>query len=616
MRRSKLLYALLLTLTATLLFAAFAFASSAEDTQETVYTSGYDVTTSKGTTHIEAGDDVNLSTLYTSGVTKIKLYSDLKVTKTAAGGEPSVGTVVLDLNGKKLISAGGRIALAGKTLTVKNGTITSLSADEGTPKTQFVYGTGTAKLVIENCTIKGYTSYFAHWRGGDVTINNCTIDSTESNSAFVWSHNQSTKSNITFNNLTVESLNRPLISLYRYSDNTSKIIMLNNVDISSSRAIISITDSTPSEDMVCQIKVTGDSKIKLNSKKQFSTGATATLGTIGFAPGVKLSANDPVITGGNLVCLDNQGNIDDACTLKFAANQGSDSEAYPYITARELGLPVNPQFALTLYTDFTMNLCFSEEDHEKVVGVKVNGADATPVLSDGIYMYRISGIAPQNAATMQQIELTVNDNGVNVTKNLKYSVMDYANALIKSGYSKDSKQMVCRTVDFIKAVCEYAAVDVPKEVSDFVVSEGYKANSGEENITSVPESDVSVEAIKPFISGAQIVFDTTGIRFRFFLKENIGDGELKVTSKTFEEDYTVENSLIDGKNYFDVNLRAYDFYDGKIQLTYGEYSGSYDFRAYANSEAVKESDDALLETLVVAAYNYFREANEYISIKE
>ena len=46
-----------------------------------------------------------------------------------------------------------------------------------------------------------------------------------------------------------------------------------------------------------------------------------------------------------------------------------------------------------------------------------------------------------------------------------------------------------------------------------------------------------------------------------------------------------------------------------IVIAAGEYQGSYDLKAYANSDTVKA--DGNLDALILALYNFCKEADEY-----
>ena len=71
--------------------------------------------------------------------------------------------------------------------------------------------------------------------------------------------------------------------------------------------------------------------------------------------------------------------------------------------------------------------------------------------------------------------------------------------------------------------------------------------------------------------------------------------------------------LVDGKNYIEINLRAYALYSDVIYVTAGEYEGSYDFTAYANGTMKEYAGNDKLADLLLDLYNYAKEAYEYKS---
>ena len=60
-----------------------------------------------------------------------------------------------------------------------------------------------------------------------------------------------------------------------------------------------------------------------------------------------------------------------------------------------------------------------------------------------------------------------------------------------------------------------------------------------------------------------------------------------------------------------MNMRAFYLYDEVITITAGEYSGTYDLAAYIAGVREEYEADEKLETLLLALYNYCKEADEY-----
>lgn len=532
----------------------------------------------------------------------ITLFSDIE---TATDNTIIEKSYNINLNGNTLTNTGGRIRVSGNSqVYIYGGTLVDVSS-----KPFFFAAISDSNVVytIDDCTVTTSNS-FAQLRNGKLIINNSRV----SGGAVAEFQTAGKNGAVEITGGSVVNLGASaLVSIREYSANTSsqvnKSVKIIGSTVNTTGSLVSfVADEAFSDDSVISLEVLGSSKLSfefLDGGKNSFAGTT-----FNFGLGVKMS-NVPALNIGNVIFNDGAEGI-----------SLTDDAIYKYEVVETVSLPVRPQFALTLYTDFTINLCFGEDDISNVISVKVGDTVITPVKSGKLNIYRIDGIAPQAAATKQQIELTVYNYGVPVVKTIEYSVMDYANTLLRSDYSTESKEMVCRAIDFVKSVCEYAAVEVPADVTAFIESDAYGAISKAENVTEVPAGNISIDAIKPFIKSAQLKITKTGIFFRFFLQENIGSGELKASSKTYKNTFTVADSLIETNNeknnYFDVNLRAYDFYDGAIVLTYGNNTGSYDFKTYANSVAVKNSNDPLLAPLVLATYNYFREAQEYFLVRD
>jgi len=305
-----------------------------------------------------------------------------------------------------------------------------------------------------------------------------------------------------------------------------------------------------------------------------------------------------------------------ATGLTVLANDNKNESEPPRVTAQADILPVKPKFSFSFYTDFNLNLYFAKDDAAKISSVKVGDEELTPAASEDYTVYRVIGIPAASAATRQKIDIVINDNGTPVTKTVEYSIIDYANAILKSDFSEEAKEMVCRAVDYVKAVCEYTKVEIPADVTAFVESEGYKAISDSGNVDAIPQSDINSEPIGSFIKSVELKITKAGVYFRFFLEEDIGEGKLRLSSKNFKANCVVENSLIDEKNYFDINLKAYDFYKGTILLSYSGNTGSYDFKTYASSDDVTAGDDEKLLPTMLKIYNYFKETNEYFNTSE
>ena len=72
--------------------------------------------------------------------------------------------------------------------------------------------------------------------------------------------------------------------------------------------------------------------------------------------------------------------------------------------------------------------------------------------------------------------------------------------------------------------------------------------------------------------------------------------------------------LVGENNYIELDIRAFEMFDGIITLTAGDKVGTYDLKAYANSESVKADETPYLKEYLLALYNFCREASEYRKI--
>ena len=372
-------------------------------------------------------------------------------------------------------------------------------------------------------------------------------------------------------------------------------------EISTAGTLFTFGEGEASAEAVTSIKILGDTKLKY---KYFERNTNANENTtIEIALGVKMSA-PPIFSVG---------------TLKFTeGGEGiveNDDSVYKYAVAENISISVKPKFSLTLYTDFTLNLAFADANHGDVISVKLGDKALESFVSGGLHFYQIKGISPIEINEKQNIELTYLNYGMTVTKTLSYSVLDYVTALLDSDYSTESKEMVCRALDYSASVFEYVGEDVPEELLSLMSSEKYTSISNSGWVNEIPESVAKAGTLFEFIDEARIVIDS-GVRFRFYLSDDIGNGEIIYQSRTSEGKFTVAGSLINGKNYFEIDMRALDLYDGAVSISFGDYSGAYDFKAYASSDEVKTSRDELLKPLLVSMYNYFREANEYYKVKD
>ena len=103
-----------------------------------------------------------------------------------------------------------------------------------------------------------------------------------------------------------------------------------------------------------------------------------------------------------------------ATGLTVLANDSKNENEPPRVTAQAQILPVKLKISVSFYTDFNLNLCFSNDDAAKISSVKVGDEELTPGTSEDHTVYRVVGIPAASAATRQKIDIVINDNGTPV----------------------------------------------------------------------------------------------------------------------------------------------------------------------------------------------------------
>ena len=529
----------------------------------------------------------------------IKLFSNVDLSAEVAVADITNKNVDINLNGYILTNSGARFRTYGdSTITFYGGKV----IDSNEKQFLFTGGADTdkdIKMIFRDCELLA-DGTFVQLRNGSLTFEDCVINAQNVSTLISFSY-AGVEASLTFDGCTINAGNAIPVSIMRDGNEAVRRVKFIDTAVSANGSLLSFTDSAINENTVTEIEILGSSKIKC----KYIENATNTYEntTLKIDLGVKLST-PPSITLGKIIFGEGaQGiaKVDDA--------------DYPYAVVSKVPLGVKPQFTLTLYTDFTLNLCFDDSELSKIISVKIGDTELEYKLNAGRIFYAIKGISPLTVDEKQQISVTYDNYGMPITATVEYSVVDYISALLKSHYSDESKQLVCRATDYVAAVCDYAGVEIPSGVSQLIASEEYAGISNSEWVNTVPQSATNVGELYTVIESANLIINT-GVKFRFYLNDNIGSGILTVKSRTVNETYTVENSLINGNAYFDFDMRAFEYYNGKVEITFGDISGSYDFKTYANSDAVKLSTNDNVKQLVIAMYNYFREANEYALVAD
>lgn len=503
--------------------------------------------------------------------------------------------ISLNLNGFAITSS-ARMRPA-KTLYIYGGTINDGSVD-------FVFfGTGnkTALFKVDSCTIN-VTGRLVDTRSGGVEITNSTIGG--SISGLFLACSDGTGATISIDNCTVDLGLGSLFSISRKAEKTAAAtpsFNLNNCTVTTTGYLFYLSNLGSPDTSTVRINITGD-KTRLSFDK-FDNGSCTvkdTVVTLGL--GVQLN-NIPTLATGSIELGEGAKGI--ALT---------EDASYPYLVSDKTSLSAKPYFSLTLYSDFTLNLCFCESEAHNIVKVTVGGVEITPFTSNGMVFYPIKDIAAYNAAEIKQIEVDYLMGDIELSTTLEYSVVDYAKGLLASTFSTESKEMISRAIDYVKISYEYAGEDVPASVTELLASDAYKAISSEENVTEIPESSTDVGGLGSVISSAQIDLGSS-LKFRFNIKAGVS-ASLTVKTVTVNETY----EIVDGKHgedsFIEVKMRAFDMYSGVITLKTGEDVGTYDLKAYAHSDALALDETGILDELLLAMYNYCREANEYMKVQE
>lgn len=298
-------------------------------------------------------------------------------------------------------------------------------------------------------------------------------------------------------------------------------------------------------------------------------------------------------------------------TLKYADGQVKAAvEGGGYkITAPKVQIQAN----LSLYIDFTLNIWLPTETNVSTITVgetTYTVADA-PVFG-GKHRVSIESIGAGSAADGIEILITYTDGDKTLTVEKVYSVVEYAKSVLGGEYSNEAKSLLANIVTYIDAVYTYDGKAIPTELSTLMASEAYTsalALSTTDGVSVVPATTTSLGTATNAVSGAMLSLDSS-VQFIFTLNPDYtGPLSLTYAGKT----YTCEvvDGKISGNGYITVNMRAFYLYDEVITITAGEYSGTYDLAAYIAGVREEYEADEKLETLLLALYNYCKEADEY-----
>ena len=281
------------------------------------------------------------------------------------------------------------------------------------------------------------------------------------------------------------------------------------------------------------------------------------------------------------------------------------------VTAPKVSISSN----LTLYVDFALNIWLPANTNIEtitVLGEIYNISDLT-LDEEGRYCIALDGISAISAADDISILITYTDGDKTLTVEKLYSVIKYARSLLSSDkYSAQSRALVASVVNYIYTAYTYIDKELGTELAALLDSEAYKSATEldcYDILDTVPETETDIGTATGAISGARLYLDKV-VEFIFILNPSYtGTLTLEYASGTYT--YEVVNGVTKGNGYITVNMRAFALYGEKINITAGEYQGSYDLAAYIYGMRSEYENTENLESLLLGLYNYCKEAKEY-----
>jgi len=299
-------------------------------------------------------------------------------------------------------------------------------------------------------------------------------------------------------------------------------------------------------------------------------------------------------------------------TLVFADGQKKlpVAEGGYMITAPKLNMEAN----LTLYIDLALNLWLPLDTTVKTIevgGVIYDIAGATVV--NGKYRITIESISAAVAADDMSIVATYEKNELTITAEKTYSVIQYAKTVLETAkYSDEAKALLAYTVKYINSVYLYDGKALPDALTTLMASEAYTAAltlSTANGVDSVPATKTDIGTAGGALKSAKLSI-TSKVEFILTLNPSYS-GSLTLTYAGRTYTYEVVEGQINGADYVQVDMRAFNLYDEVITVTAGEYSGNYDLAAYIEGVRNEYESNDSLEAMLLDLYNYCKEADEY-----
>ena len=527
--------------------------------------------------------------------------------------------LTFDLNGNTLYLQSNPIKLIGNSLTVEDGYVVSIASDNifhGDPNKTALANN---KLTLTDVDFTTQLN-FIHCPAGEFYIDNCTVTLADGKSKGTVFHHDirygaqdvTTTILVEANNLDVYGFGTNFVNLYLRSTRVS------TYDMSFSFTDCNLQNQGRMFNMALDKGYSAEQGVNDILNVSFvRCNMLARTHDEGAEPGDQVFFYAPAASGiTDATCYFEDCQLSARPTfgcgeIIYADGQvmaNSDDAIYPI---RVLDPNYSLKANLTLFSDFTINFYIPENTTVKSITIGDKTYDLEKLTADVLhnnaiyYGFSQSGIRADKA--IDKISYTVvyyDENlGETITVTEGYSVLDYANALLASNFTADSKRLLCAAMEYVLAAYEYTLEEgqtVPAELTKFFTNANYIAPTE----VTVPTSTTNEGNIADAIVDARLNLSSE-LKLRFKLVADYS-GTLIINNQSY--------AVVDGKyqdaDYIELNLRAYDLGDQIIAITSadGAINGTYDLAAYINSVAGTNTKlDNLLETL----YTYCYEANLY-----
>ena len=259
-----------------------------------------------------------------------------------------------------------------------------------------------------------------------------------------------------------------------------------------------------------------------------------------------------------------------------------------------------------------------------VCGKEVTLSETVTDGTDEYYVVYITDITAIMGGDTQEVTLTVNlgEDALTETASavFSYSIPTYAKKLLAASGEENAKAMMANVLAYVKCAMDWAG-------TPYVEADGYAAvtnalaDYAAESITPTDTTAIDFSAIakRPdtlsviaAVSGATFKLDST-VAVRFYLAESF-TGTLTLTYKDLDDadvntTFTVENGKVDGKNYVELDLKAY-YVANDITISFTGMTAT-ENTAFNLAAYVVGCPDAEATTVAKALYAYATSALAY-----